>query len=384
MPRVRLAVYTDYPYHRIDGAVYAERAFAVFLASLAAELGALTVIGRLDPDSDKGRYPLGEDVSLVPLPHYPSLGDPIPALRGMVGAIGCFWHALGDIDCVWVLGPHPLAFAFTLLAWMRGKRVVLGAREQLPDYIRHRHPGKRLFLLAAYAMQAAFRAFGRFAPVVAVGPAIADGYRHSKRLLEISVSLVDEADLVEPDVAAKRDYGGELRVLSVGRLDPEKNPLMLADVLRILVDHDPRWRLVVCGEGSMEGELERRLEDLGVAENAELKGYVPLDQGLKEEYRASHALLHVSWTEGLPQVLFEAFAAGVPAVATDVGGVKAAVGSAARLVPAGDPKAAATALREIGEDAELRNRLISAGHELAEQTTLQRECRRVADFVAMR
>ena len=302
----------------------------------------------------------------------------------MAGAVGRFWRALKEIDCVWVLGPHPLAFVFALLAWIRGKRVVLGVREQLPEYVRHRHPGKRLFLLAALAMQAAFRAFGRFAPVIAVGPAIADGYRHSKRLLEISVSLVDEADIVEPEVAAQRDYAGELRVLSVGRLDSEKNPLMLADVLKLLVDDDPRWKLVVCGEGSMTDELAKRLLDLGVSEHAELKGYVPLDQGLKDEYRACHALLHVSWTEGLPQVLFEAFAAGAPVVATDVGGVEAAVGSAARLVPAGDPEAAATALSEISTDPELRNRLIRAGHELAEQTTLQRECRRVADFVAER
>lgn len=381
---MRLAVYTDYPYHQIDGAVYAERAFAVFLARLATELGGLTVIGRLDPSPSRGRYPLGEDVSLVGLPHYPRLSDPLPALKGMVGSLVRYWRALGDVDCVWILGPHPLAFAFALLGWARGKRIVLGVREQLPEYIRHRHPGKRLFLLAALLMQAGFRALGRVAPVIAVGPAIAAGYRHARRLMQVNVSLVDESDIVDPEAAMSRDYEGEIEVLSVGRLDPEKNPLMLAEVLKLLVEEDARWRLVVYGEGSMEAQLARRLEELGVQNHAELRGYVPFDRGLKDEYRHCHALLHVSWTEGLPQVLFEGFAAGVPVVATDVGGVRAGVDEAALLIPPGDPKAAAAALRMVLDDAKLRGRLIRSGHDLVVEATIQKESRCVAEFLAAR
>ena len=43
--------------------------------------------------------------------------------------------------------------------------------------------------------------------------------------------------------------GPELRMLSVGRLDPEKNPLLLADILAGAVTADPRWRMDICGEG---------------------------------------------------------------------------------------------------------------------------------------
>ena len=56
---------------------------------------------------------------------------------------------------------------------------------------------------------------------------------------------------------------------------------------------------------------------------------------------SSDVFLHVSWTEGVPQVLFEAFAAGLPVVATDVGGVAQAVDGAALLVAPGDALAAA-------------------------------------------
>ena len=60
-------------------------------------------------------------------------------------------------------------------------------------------------------------------------------------------------------------------------------------------------------------------------------------------------------------MLFEAFAAGLPVVATAVGGVAAAAGDAALLVEAGDPEAAAAMLERVCGDADLRARLIAAG-----------------------
>jgi glycosyltransferase involved in cell wall biosynthesis len=197
----------------------------------------------------------------------------------------------------------------------------------------------------------------------------------------LAVSLISETDVVSASELERRSYDGELRILSVGRLETEKNPLLLADVLAKLRERDERWRLTVCGEGAMATELAERLRDLGVAEQAELLGYVPIDAGLLELYRRSHAFLHVSWTEGLPQVVFEAFAAGLPVVATAVGGVPEAVGEAGLLVPPGDSKAAASALARVAADDSLRQRLVRAGLEEARHHTIEAECRRVAEFI---
>jgi glycosyltransferase involved in cell wall biosynthesis len=377
---MRLAVYTDYQYHRAGGYVYAERAFAVFLARLGSRFERFTVIGRLAQDADRGRYALGEQVEFVPLPYYPSLSEPLPVLKGLAGSIRQYWKALGDVDCVWLLGPHPVAFPFAAIARLRRKRVVLGVRQDLPEYVRNRHPGRKMLRLSALVLELAFRALGRFCSVVAVGPTLAHHYRHSRRLLQLTVSLVDESDIVAPE-SKRLDYRGELKVLSVGRLDPEKNPLMLADVLARLVEGDPRWRLIVCGDGSLTDQLDARLRELGVDRNAEIRGYVPQDGGLSTLYSESQMLLHVSWTEGLPQVLYEAFAAGLPVVATDVGGVRKATAGAATLVPAGDPAAAAQALQELSEDESLRRHRIEAGHALVSAATIDVECRRVAEFL---
>ena len=107
---------------------------------------------------------------------------------------------------------------------------------------------------------------------------------------------------------------------------------------------------------------------------------MPLDT-LIELYRGCHALLHVSWTEGLPQILYEAFAGRLPVVATDVGGIRAAVGDAVLLIAPGDAAAAADAVWRATADADLRSALIDAGVERVTMHTYEAEQRRLADFI---
>jgi glycosyltransferase involved in cell wall biosynthesis len=281
------------------------------------------------------------------------------------------------VDAVWLLGPHPLAIAFALLAALRRRGVALGVRQDWPALVRNRHPGRRWVHVVADLLEGAYRLLARWVPTVVVGPQVAESYSGAPRLLEISVSLVSEEDVVEPQ---PRPWGG--RVLSVGRLDPEKNPLLLPEILRHLIDAGGDWRLTICGEGPLEDTLRERLRELDVEERAELVGYLPLHGGLLDLYRSSDALLHVSLTEGLPQILLEAFAAGLPVVATAVGGVPGAVGDAGLLVPPADPGAAAAALERLAGDRDLRERLSRAGLERVRGRTLEAESGRVAEFLS--
>jgi glycosyltransferase involved in cell wall biosynthesis len=129
----------------------------------------------------------------------------------------------------------------------------------------------------------------------------------------------------------------------------------------------------------MQDSLAARLRDLGVDGYAELRGYVPVEDGLSDLYLHSHAFLHVSWTEGFPQVLLEAFAAGLPTVATAVGGIEEWAADGALLIPPGDAGAAADALQRVAAESELRKRLIAAERELALRHTASAECARVAE-----
>src|SRR5256885_84498 len=129
------------------------------------------------------------------------------------------------LDAVWLFGPHPLAIAFARGAFRRGVPVFLGVRQDFPEYIRLRLPNRR-WLWAAFAarlLERRFRRLGRRAPAVVVGDELADLYRGGAPVLATGFSLVRTRDLVGLSDALARDWDGlELRLLSVGRLDPEK------------------------------------------------------------------------------------------------------------------------------------------------------------------
>jgi glycosyltransferase involved in cell wall biosynthesis len=378
---MRLCVYTDYAYSQVDGAVYGQRAFVTFVCEVGSCFDELVVLGRIDPAAGRSRYRLPPGVRFVALPYYESLTQPLRVLVALIRSLRTVWRELDSVDVVWLLGPYLHSFVYALLASLRRRPVVLGVRQELVQYTRTRHPGRRGLALAAYIEEMAWRALARIAPTVVVGPSLARSYARSRALLQVSVSLVRDEDILEPDSAGSRSYDAELRVLTVGRLDTEKNPLLLADILAALRRQDPAWRLIVCGEGSLQTALAERLDELGVAEHAQLRGYIPFTD-LRELYRDAHAFLHVSWTEGVPQVLFESWAAALPVVATAVGGVPEAAGDAALLIPAGDAEAAAEALCRVRDDRQLRRELIEAGHARVRERTLEAEARRVARFIA--
>lgn len=377
---LRVGVYTDYAYVRAGGHVHAERAFALFIDALSAKVGAMTVFGRLRSRGGEARYRLSQRIAFVPLPFYESLAKPLTVLRATVRSLLAFWRGARGLDLVWVLGPHPLGLLFAALARLRGCRVVLGVRQDLIAYAESRHPGRRSFAVLARTLERAWLLLGRRWPVVVVGPALRERYRDCPWLLEIAVSLVPAARLI-PEGADRR-CEPPVEILSVGRIDREKNPLLLAEVAALLEAGDSgRFRLLVCGEGPMEEELRRRVAELGAGEVVELCGY--LDHArLLDAYAEADLLLHVSWTEGLPQVIIEALAARLPVVATDVGGIGSAVGPAATLIPPGDAGAATAALRELAGSAELRRRRQDAGTEFARGHTLEAEIETLTAFLA--
>lgn len=137
----------------------------------------------------------------------------------------------------------------------------------------------------------------------------------------------------------------ELVVCWVGRLSSEKGPDVMLDALALC---DPSWRLSIIGDGRELDRLRQQASDLGVAERIVWHGMVPKAGAL---LAAFDAFVLSSRTEGTPIALFEAMQAGVPIVATSVGGVPDVVtGAEAILVPAEQSAQIAAALAEIRRD----------------------------------
>ena len=290
-----------------------------------------------------------------------------------------------EVDTVWAFGPHPFQFVLVVLATLRGKRVAVGVRQDTPEYFRARLPSPRWrpILVAVDAMDALHRLLARRVRATVVGAENARRYGGSRRrVLAIAPSLVRAADVVaEPAV---RDWSGTIELLTVGRVDTEKNPSLLVDALAALERERPgRYRVRWVGTGPLADDVRRRAAELGLEDRFELAGYVPFGPELLALYRHAHAFVHVSLTEGVPQVLHEAHASGTPVVATDVGGVAAALenGRAGLLVPPADLGALTAAVVRLSDDGELRSRLVARGLELARERTLEAEADRVVRFL---
>jgi glycosyltransferase involved in cell wall biosynthesis len=133
---------------------------------------------------------------------------------------------------------------------------------------------------------------------------------------------------------------------AAGRLSPEKGFGVLVAAAGSVARADPGVAFVLFGEGPLRADLARRIAAEGLDGRFLLAGFRDdLDRLLP------HLDLFVlpSFTEGLPNVVLEAFAAGVPVVATAVGGTPEVVeeGLSGHLVPPGDPAALARHIRGL-------------------------------------
>jgi len=325
-------------------------------------------------------------VELIALPDYSSLRRPWEVARATFGTFVGMWRGLSEVDIVWAWGPHPFSILLVIFAMVRRKRVALCIREDTVEYHRRRLTSRLWspILGVVWSIEAVYRLLARRLPTTAVGTGVAQRYASGRStVLPIAISLMRAEDVVTS--LPERDWTGQISLLTVGRLEPEKNPLLLVDALaRLEAESRGRFRLVWIGRGMLEEDVERRAKELGLEDALELRGYVPFGPGLLAYYRQAHAFVHVSLTEGLPQVLIEALAAGLPIVATDVGGVATALdnGRAGLLVPPADIDALVGALRRLCEDSALREANATHGLDVAHGLTLERQAAQVARFIA--
>lgn len=155
------------------------------------------------------------------------------------------------------------------------------------------------------------------------------------------------------------------RLLFLGRLREKKGVFDLLAALPALRERHPGLRLCLAGDGDLDA-VRRAASALGVADAVELPGWI--DGAAKDaELRRADVLVLPSHFEGLPMCVLEAMAAGVPVVATAVGGVPFALdeGRCGALVPPGDVPALAQAVLRLFDDAGHRRQLAQAARERA-------------------
>jgi glycosyltransferase involved in cell wall biosynthesis len=163
---------------------------------------------------------------------------------------------------------------------------------------------------------------------------------------------------------AARSEGGPARVVCVGRLSSEKGHLGLLAAFAEVVARGPAAELRLIGEGPERARIEASIAARGLGGSCLLLGQLTEEETLTEVSRAD-LLVSASFMEGLPVVLVEAQAMGVPVVAPRVAGVPELVEDGVNgllFTPADWNGLTSCLLRALG-DRSLRERMGRAGQE---------------------
>ncbi|MFI7544850.1 glycosyltransferase [Actinoplanes sp. NPDC049599] len=363
----------------------ASLAFLSFVCEVGSGFAGLTIFARQSSDAGAD-FRLPGSPAVADLPYYSAVSPRALAVNALATA-RAMWRHLDNIDHVWVFGPHPYGLLLVVLAAVRRRRVTLGVRQETLAYFasRMKQGARRAGLpLAVRLLDASWRLLSRKLATTVVGAGIEKAYGGPRAgLYQMSISLVRRRDL--RPAGPRRELTGPIELLAVGRLAPEKNPMLLLDALAMLHARCPdRFRLTWVGDGELRCAVRERVAELGIGNVVSLPGFVPIGQELMEYYRRSDLFVLASVTEALPQVLFEAQANAVPIVATDVGGVGTVLdnGRAGILVPSGDPAALAESIDRLVADGDRVFAMVKRGRELAEMRTLEETSASAAAFLA--
>ena len=108
-------------------------------------------------------------------------------------------------------------------------------------------------------------------------------------------------------------------IVFLGRLTPQKNPIMFVDIVAELTKKIPNIRVAVVGEGDLRSKVENKIREYGISDNVKLYGFLDNPYGMLKE--ATVMCMPSEW-EGFGLAAVEGLALGKPVVASRVGGLK--------------------------------------------------------------
>jgi glycosyltransferase involved in cell wall biosynthesis len=389
---MRLAIVYHRPFYRDpDGGLWeAEGSFSRYVESLARFVDEVyLIVPERKQSFEAEAYRLrASNVVLRPLPFY----DRLPAFyRALPGALAQLWRTLPRCDLVNLRIPTPLGvYAYALAKVLRRPifTIVVGDLAGVSESVRADSLKRKAYkvYLAIEEWLQEWMVAG--APAFVNGQALYAKYnRPDRKVLLTTTSTISDQDVVDrPDTGLGIDGHAPIRLLTVSRVDPRKGlhflPPAVADLVRR--GHDVQLTLVGPTVGRMGEEARARVlasaAELGVADRISFVGARTLPQVLALAREHDLFVLPTLPGEGVPRVLLEAMASGLPIVVSNVAGVPTLVQHEVNglLVPPSDPKAIADALDRLIRDGDLKRRLIAIGNRAARAHTADSHARKIA------
>ncbi|HEX6649303.1 MAG TPA: glycosyltransferase family 4 protein [Pyrinomonadaceae bacterium] len=248
-------------------------------------------------------------------------------------------------DMIHVITPDPGAAAMIRAGAATGIPVLyqeLGTPHYLPE------------------LEIPYRSFSRVLPLcsqlAALSPRLAHQWEEKlvpANPISVLPLLVEDGFYVERAVVCST-----VRFGFAARLEKGKGPLNLVDAFAEVRSKLNNTSLHIAGIGPMEQAVRMRIGEIGLTDACELRGAYKSPQEKNAFMQAVDVFVLPTLAEGTPNSIIEAMAHGLPVIASAVGGIPDLVTpDSGILIPPGDRKALANAMRQLASDSELRVRM---------------------------
>lgn len=373
-----------------DGSIWeAEGSLARYVDSLAPYFDEIALcVPVCRPRGREGSPVRARNVRLAPLPDFEGPRQFYPRLPGVLRALA---GVVREWDILHCRVPTPAAFPAFILARRRALPMfllVVGDLRSLISFLPYRGAAS-LFYRAYIAFEEwGLRRMIRHSVTFTNGAALYAKHRsHGAAIVETRTTTINAKDIADRSDTCQ---GPTIRLLCVSRIHSRKGLRCLPAVLERLLKDGRDVRLDVIGPtGGRTSEEERaaiiaEAHRLGVTERLTFLGPMPLDILLPFYRHYDLFVLPTLAGEGIPRVLLEAMAAGLPVVTTGVDGIPSLVTHRVNGVLVPEPSAApiAGAVSLLIDDPALRQRLIKNGYATAQAHTLETQARWMMDRLA--
>ncbi|HWC66085.1 MAG TPA: glycosyltransferase [Thermoanaerobaculia bacterium] len=325
------------------GRWYSNGGFPLQMTAIASLFDRMTLLVTRRDSPGPGALPLPENADVVPMRRpagqdFPRKVDVATHLAGYLATIAR--HVRGA-DAVHVPPPGDLPLLGMLTGLAMGKRMIV-------RYCGSWHRTSRT-TATNRVTRGLMRAFaGGRNVMLATGEAPAPPAPDVHWIFATGLSR-DELSRRRPDLS--RGLARPARLADIGRLSAEKGLDLLVEALAMLESEglSPLPRIVLIGEGPERERLAARVAARGFGETVRFAGQLDRD-ALAGALADVDFCVHPSLTEGYSKAWLDAFSQGLPVLATVAGAAKAVIGERGErgwLVPAGDARALADALRRV-------------------------------------
>jgi phosphatidylinositol alpha-1,6-mannosyltransferase len=366
-----------------------EGSFARYVDSLAPYFDEVVLsVPVFETPQAAGSRVRSANVRLAPLPYFPGPRQFYPKLPVMQRLLRRW---VEQCDIVHLRVPSPAAiFAFRIARRLQKPifLLVVGDYEALLPHLPYRGLKKRLFAWYVAFEERALRRMTTQALTFANGAAL----REKHEAQGATVFETKTTTLKASDVASRPDtcLSPRVRLLTVSRIDPRKGlrvlPAAMAELVSAGLDVSidiigPTIGLIGDDEKAAIAEDARRL---GVADRVHLPGPIALDQLITAYRDYDLFVLPTRPGEGVPRVLLEAMANGLPVITTRVSGISSLVshGQNGIVLDESSSGAVARAVRMVIDQAPLRREIIQGGYQTARAHTLERQAAEIMRVVS--